>query len=387
MKTQRPFVSFLLPVSLVLLTLLLLSGTPPRPAQAHPPTQAVLTGTILAGERATPEEPISIAYTGCGGVNAPATNTDFEEEVIRLTNIERANNGLPPLKHVTELENSARYHATDMGQDNYFSHDTYDGNGGTTYVCDTWARISTYYTWNGAAENIAHGYTTPAAVMNGWMNSSGHRANILDTGLWEIGVGYYNNYWVQNFGRRNGVYPIVINGEAPTTDSVNVTLYIYGTGTWTQMRLRNDGGTWGEWQSFQSTLSWTLNNIAGDRTVEVELSNGSQTTTSSDTIELTNGGGTTYSISGQVLDGNGYAVAGVTISDGTHSTTTDTNGNYTLSGLPAGDYFPLTLSLSQEGFAFDPAQITFYSPPSGTPITYVNVTPAYYVYIPLIWRQ
>ena len=75
------------------------------------------------------------------------------------------------------------------------------------------------------------GQSDPAEVMDAWMSSSGHRANILDTNNWELGVGYYQGgpygrYWVQDFGRRSGVYPLVIDGEAASTTSRRVSLYI-----------------------------------------------------------------------------------------------------------------------------------------------------------------
>jgi hypothetical protein len=141
------------------------------------------------------------------------------------------------------------------------------------------------------AENIAHGQLTPGDVMDAWMNSPGHQDNILSPDVWETGVGYYagggDRYWVQDFGRRGGVYPIVINREAASTDTANVSLYIYGQGTISQMRLRNDDGSWTAWQPFQSTLSWTLPGAAGEHTVWVELREGDQTRLSSDSILLT----------------------------------------------------------------------------------------------------
>jgi uncharacterized protein YkwD len=152
-------------------------------------------------------------FSGCGGINQPVVNADYEQQVVDLVNAERANNGLPPYKHVTELDEAARYHSADLGQDNYFSHDTYDRSGGDlVYICDTWTRIDTYYS-GAMGENIAAGYSTPQSVMNGWMNSTGHRNNILSTNNWEIGVGYathsgstYYHYWTQDFGRRRNVY-------------------------------------------------------------------------------------------------------------------------------------------------------------------------------------
>jgi hypothetical protein len=139
------------------------------------------------------------------------------------------------------------------------------------------------YTWLG--ENIAWGYTTPQGVMNGWMNSQGHRNNILNSEFWEIGVGYYDgNYWVQDFGRRSGVYPLVINNEAAQTDSPQVTLYVYGT--WNEMRLRNDDQPWTAWQRFQNSLTWQLPNVRGEHTVTVEMRTSTKSATSSDSIFL-----------------------------------------------------------------------------------------------------
>ena len=129
--------------------------------------------------------------------------------------------------------------------------------------------------------------------MDAWMGSDGHRSNILRATSWEIGVGYYQGsgyyyrYWTQDFGRRYGVYPIVINREDATTDDYHVNLYIYGSGTWTEMRLRNNSADWSDWRSFQSQLSWELPMTAGEHTVWVELRNASQTTTSSDSIYST----------------------------------------------------------------------------------------------------
>ncbi len=234
-------------------------------------------------------------YTGCGGINAPVVNAAYEQEVIDRVNDVRETHGLPPLKWVSALNNSARYHATDMGQDDYFDHDSYDRQGGALVKVCAWStRIQSYYAnWLSLAENIAAGYATPADVMAGWMNSTGHRNNILSEGNWEIGAGFYQGsgdwgrYWVQNFGRRRNVYPLVINREAATADSPDVSLYIYGD--WDEIRLRNDGGSWTSWQPFQSTMNWRLYWSRGERTVWAEMRAGSRTAASSDTIYLTTG--------------------------------------------------------------------------------------------------
>ncbi len=234
---------------------------------------------------------VALAYSGCGGVTPAVMNAAYEQQVVDLVNTERANNGVPPLKRVTALDNAARYHSADLGQDNYFQHDTHDRSGSTlVWVCGTWTRIATFYS-GATGENIAAGYSTPQSAMNAWMNSSGHRANILSASSWEIGVGYYAvsgstyyHYWTQDFGRRSNVYPLIINRDAERTQSTNVSIYIYGS--WTQMRLKNDNGSFGAWQPFQASFNWTIAGGGGTHTVTAELTNGTTTVTTSDTIIL-----------------------------------------------------------------------------------------------------
>lgn len=255
----------------------------------------LLAGAGLA-ERAWAETPDGPAYTGCTAEIAPMVNADFEQQVVELVNQQRlANGGLAPLKRVTELDQAARYHAEDMRADNYFKHDSYDGVGGTTLACAWNVRLGKFYASSaGLAENIAWGYGSPASVMDGWMTSSGHRGNILTTSLWELGVGYASgNVWVQDFGRKSGRYPLIINREAAETASADVALYIYsdtGATAWTHMRLKNDTDAgFGPWQPFQNSFNWTLGAANGTRSVTVELSrNGGSTVaaTATDTILL-----------------------------------------------------------------------------------------------------
>lgn len=244
------------------------------------------------------DAPLAPAFSGCGGVLVPVVNAEYEQTVIDLVNQVRGDNGLPPYKRVDLLDQASRYHAADMAQDGYFQHDSYDiVNGQLQEVCSWSERITSFYvppgspSWNYLSENIAAGYSSPAAVMDGWMNSSGHRANILSSGNWEIGVGYYQGgsygrYWVQDFGRRSGVYPLVINREAASTDSREVSLYIYGEGVFNEMRLRNDDDDWGAWQAYQPNLSWELSCSVGEHTVSVELRSATRSASSSDTIQL-----------------------------------------------------------------------------------------------------
>ncbi|HSD83819.1 MAG TPA: CAP domain-containing protein, partial [Anaerolineae bacterium] len=260
-----------------------------RASTTPPPPPPGVTSSITRTDNSS--QPAAPAFSGCGGADQAAVNADFEQQVVDLVNTERAKRGLPPYKRNTDLDRAARYHAADMGQDNYFDHDTYDRSGSSlVFVCNTWTRIGKYYT-GALGENIAAGYATPASVMNGWMNSTGHRNNILSTNNWEIGVGYanwsgsdYYHYWTQDFGRRDGSYPLIINRDAASTATRGVSLYLYGS--FQQMRLKNDGDAWGAWQTFSNNRDWVLKDGVGTHTVSVELKSGSTVVPSSDTIYL-----------------------------------------------------------------------------------------------------
>jgi uncharacterized protein YkwD len=238
----------------------------------------------------------TVAYTGCGGVaSPPVSNAAFEQTLIELVNAERASHGnLPPLKRTDTLDQAARYYAIDMALDYYFEfdHGTYDraANHSLIKMCEAPQRLVTYYSnYSAMGENIAGGQSTPQDVLQSWMASTGHRDNILSTYYREIGVGYspgglFGSSWVQDFGRRNDVYPLVINREASAVQTRSVNLYIYGQGSWSDMRLRNDDLAWGNWQPFRSDVNWMLENSPGIRTVWIELRQGAQTYTTSDTI-------------------------------------------------------------------------------------------------------
>lgn len=120
---------------------------------------------------------------------------DYEQEVIRLVNIERAKYGLSALTEDWELSRVARYKSQDMKDKRYFSHTS------PTYGSPFDMMRSFGLSYRTAGENIAMGQRTPQQVVNAWMNSSGHRANILNSSYKKIGVGYVasGNYWTQMF--------------------------------------------------------------------------------------------------------------------------------------------------------------------------------------------
>ena len=123
----------------------------------------------------------------------------YEMQVLQLVNAERAKAGLSALTYNTKLAQVAEVKAEDMMKNNYFSHTS------PTYGSPFEMMNQFGIQYSNAGENIAMGQQTPESVMNGWMNSSGHRANILSMQFEQIGVGYVKNgnttYWVQMFIR------------------------------------------------------------------------------------------------------------------------------------------------------------------------------------------
>ena len=128
---------------------------------------------------------------------APANSgmSAYETEVVRLVNVERARYGLAALSADAELSRGARAKSQDMRDKGYFSHES------PTYGSPFQMLKSFGVSYRSAGENIAYGYATPEKVVNAWMNSEGHRANILNASYTRLGVGYVasGDYWTQLF--------------------------------------------------------------------------------------------------------------------------------------------------------------------------------------------
>ncbi|MBJ8027894.1 CAP domain-containing protein [Bacillus cereus group sp. N21] len=126
---------------------------------------------------------------------AKGSLSEFEQRVVELTNAERAKQGLPALKVDAELSKVARAKSEDMQKNNYFDHNS------PTYGSPFDMMKKFGISYKSAGENIAQGQRTPEEVVQAWMNSEGHRANILNSGYTHIGVGYVEsgNYWTQQF--------------------------------------------------------------------------------------------------------------------------------------------------------------------------------------------
>ena len=161
--------------------------TAPTPVQEPVKAPTPAPAPVQEPAKATAQEPAAAPVSSA--VSA------YEQKVVELTNQERAKNGLKPLALDTELSKVAREKSRDMQSKGYFSHTS------PTYGSPFDMMKKFGISYRSAGENIAMGQRTPEEVVKAWMNSSGHRANILNSSYTHIGVGHVatGNYWTQMF--------------------------------------------------------------------------------------------------------------------------------------------------------------------------------------------
>ncbi|GEB34912.1 CAP domain-containing protein [Brevibacillus parabrevis] len=161
------------------------------PVQQQPVQKPVQKPAQTAPQ--APAQPVATTPAAPTGQADQAKTGDFAKQVADLVNQERAKAGLAPVTMDATLSKVALAKAADMSNNNYFDHTspTY----GSPFDMMKQFGIS-YMT---AGENIAMGQRSPEEVMTQWMNSEGHRKNIMNPAFTKIGVGYTNGYWVQEF--------------------------------------------------------------------------------------------------------------------------------------------------------------------------------------------
>ncbi|WP_342046701.1 CAP domain-containing protein [Bacillus sp. OTU530] len=170
--------------------------TTTKPAQPTTATPAQPTTTKPAQPTtATPAQPTTTKPTQPAPAPSTGTLSAYEQKVVTLTNQERAKQGLPALQVDSALSKVAKAKSQDMYNANYFSHTS------PTYGSPFDMMKQFGISYRTAGENIAMGQKTPEEVVQAWMNSAGHRANILNTTYTHIGVGYVagKNIWTQQF--------------------------------------------------------------------------------------------------------------------------------------------------------------------------------------------
>jgi len=235
-----------------------------------------------------------------GQLDQPAERVYEEAQTVYLGNLARRANGVPPLRWNYQLTEAGRWFSWDSVENRI---DPYCGHQDTLGNWPDYRALFFGYKGYSGAENAFCGYVTPQQAIDGWMNSAGHRANLLDPGSREVGLGYYlrlsdgRGYVTQDFGQDPVYPPVIIENEAINTTSTQVNLYIYDRasgggfsemGPATEMLISNNPCFSGaNWQLYQSAKSWALDGGTGWRSVYVKTRDTLQrTVTVSDTIYL-----------------------------------------------------------------------------------------------------
>ncbi|WP_407566871.1 CAP domain-containing protein [Polymorphospora sp. A560] len=178
------------------------TGEPSTPATPSGSPSPSATPTS-AGPSPTPKASKTSATPRRTPSRTPTTRTESgggsqEEQVVAIVNQRRAEAGCGAVRTNADLAKAARLHSEDQAAHNRMSH---EGSNGSS----PWQRAEQAGYQRAISENVAAGYRTPAAVMEGWMNSPGHRANILNCDAKAIGMGIARSgdgtiYWTQMFG-------------------------------------------------------------------------------------------------------------------------------------------------------------------------------------------
>ncbi|MGN4125325.1 CAP domain-containing protein [Lysinibacillus sphaericus] len=165
-----------------------------KPTQVTKPSKPTQT-TTNNNTQTTQKDNTTTAPSTSKPTSTTSDVNAFEQEVVKLTNAERTKAGLSALQTDTKLMAAAREKSQDMQSKNYFSHTS------PTFGSPFDRMKALGITYKGAGENIAKGQRTPQEVVQAWMDSPGHRANILNGKFTHIGVGYVKsgNYWTQQF--------------------------------------------------------------------------------------------------------------------------------------------------------------------------------------------
>jgi uncharacterized protein YkwD len=168
----------------------------PTGGATHPARPGATTTTTRPGVPTTTTTVTTTAAPPVRTTTQPAPPTSRTQQVFQLVNAARSDAGCTALTDDSRLDKAAQDHSDDMGGGHYFSHTTPSG-----VTFDKREEAAGYPSPGG--ENIAMGQTSAQQVMTDWMNSEGHRANILDCDFVALGIGLDTNgwYWTQDFGR------------------------------------------------------------------------------------------------------------------------------------------------------------------------------------------
>lgn len=209
----------------------------------------------------------------------------LHQQVAELNRL-RATAGVPPLKLNLKLCEAAEYQTDEMRRMERLTHQDRQGRG----LAERVKMVNYPYRALGEIVAVAPRWND---ALHSWLHSPEHREIMLSPSFHEVGVslpkrtsGQSPQYWTAVFGRREGVYPIVIENDSPMVYTSTVSLYVYGAEQATKMRLSNDGITWTEVNPPRSRLKWQLRPRLGMHTVWVDLEIKGKRYRSQDEVQL-----------------------------------------------------------------------------------------------------
>ncbi len=172
--------------------------SPARSTASPSPSPSLSPKKSPVSRKPAPRRPSAEAPAPAPGPDTAGRRPGPGGEVVALVNKERAKQGCGPVRGNDKLDTAARLHSEDMAARDYFSHTSQDGRSPGDRI------TAAGYRWRTYAENIARGQQTPASVMESWMNSPGHKTNILNCDFKEMGLGMHQGqggpWWTQAFG-------------------------------------------------------------------------------------------------------------------------------------------------------------------------------------------
>ncbi|MFD8598947.1 sigma-70 family RNA polymerase sigma factor [Kitasatospora sp. NPDC059646] len=173
-------------------------SVPPSGSPSAAPSPSAPPSSPPSSQAPVPAPPASRPAASPTAAAAAKRSADLGQQVLDLVNVQRAQAGCPAMRSNAQLTAAAQAQSDDMAARSFFDHTNPDGEGPQQRI------DAAGYEWSGWGENIARGQKDAAAVMNSWMNSPGHRANILNCKFTELGVGVRQGaggpWWTQDFG-------------------------------------------------------------------------------------------------------------------------------------------------------------------------------------------
>lgn len=206
------------------------------------------------------------------GFSNYSTTLEWPHEMVARVNDYRERENLPPLKAHPNLMRASQGYAEFMASKEHYGHYGSDGS-------DPDGRAKACGFSEPVGENIAANQSDPKEVVIAWMNSTGHRKNILSKDYRYVGAGFsenskskmYKRLWVMNYSWGDQGHPLIIDLDAYSTSQNQVNLYLYAPSDAKEMRFKLDSGEWSSWTSYQAKNQFVLTGELGEKVIQSQV--------------------------------------------------------------------------------------------------------------------